>query len=152
MTLTVRQANEHDVPAVVHCARVLHDVTGLKKYGDFDTDYVEFIAGRLIADDAASLVLLALEGAVPIGAAIVSLQSFPFAPLQHANEWLFWVDPLFRKRGIASAFVEAIEKWASAKGARFLILSEMAGHEGMSQFSQAVGFRPFQSMFVREVL
>ena len=150
--ITVRQATSAVVGQIFRFARDLYEATKLERYGDFGEQWVAELSHFLIVNEQNALVLLAEDGEDPLGAAIVTLCPYPFGPSSYANEWLFWVEPKARKSGVASALLAAVEAWAKSKGARHVMLSEMAGEAGMESFCNALGFEKFQTMFAREVL
>lgn len=65
-------------------------------------------------------------------------------PERHATIGYLWVEPMYRRRGIARALVGAIARWAAAiDGVRHFEMPVLAADEEAARFWAALGFRPF---------
>src|SRR4051794_36491738 len=52
-----------------------------------------------------------------------------------------WVDPAFRRVGIGAKLIDALGKWASARGLRKLSLMVTSVNRGAIDFYERIGFR-----------
>ncbi len=67
-------------------------------------------------------------------------------PERHATIGYLWVEPPYRRRGIARALVDAIARWAAAiDGVRHFEMPVLAADDEAARFWAALGFRPFIS-------
>jgi ribosomal protein S18 acetylase RimI-like enzyme len=65
-------------------------------------------------------------------------------PERHATIGYLWVEPPFRRRGIARALVRAIAEWASSQdGVSHFEMPVLAADEAAARFWASLGFRPF---------
>ncbi|GIW13050.1 MAG: hypothetical protein KatS3mg062_0489 [Tepidiforma sp.] len=65
-------------------------------------------------------------------------------PERHATIGYLWVEPPFRRQGIARALVEGIAQWASAiDGISHFEMPVLSADETAARFWAALGFRPF---------
>ncbi|WP_322795986.1 N-acetyltransferase [Tepidiforma sp.] len=65
-------------------------------------------------------------------------------PERHATIGYLWVEPQWRRQGIASALVGELRRWAAAlDGIRHLEMPVLAADSAAVHFWQALGFRPF---------
>lgn len=65
-------------------------------------------------------------------------------PERHATIGYLWVEPRWRRQGIARALVAELRRWAAAlEGVRHLEMPVLAADAAAVHFWQALGFRPF---------
>jgi GNAT superfamily N-acetyltransferase len=118
-----------------------------------DTNSIIIYAEQLIRSDNACLFLASLDGEI-VGMAGALL--YPF----HANlnvliaqETVWWVEPEFRGHGAGPELQEALERWAEANGARFMIMSSQPNLDGdkVNRHLTRVGYQPIDQNHIREI-
>ncbi|WP_322818656.1 GNAT family N-acetyltransferase [Tepidiforma sp.] len=65
-------------------------------------------------------------------------------PERHATIGYLWVEPPFRRRGIARTLVAEVARWAATiDGVRHFEMPVLAADQDAARFWAALGFRPF---------
>ncbi len=65
-------------------------------------------------------------------------------PERHATVGYLWVEPPYRRRGLARALLDAVRAWAIAQdGVSHLEMPVLAADDEAARFWAAMGFRPF---------
>ena len=97
--------------------------------------WVEQADGSVSSHDRATFIAFWSEA--PIGlAALYRMEAYP-----DIGELIqVWIDPEFRKKGVASALMDAVFVWAGANGFKQISAGIMAGNAGAMKFYQRYGF------------
>ncbi|MEO0086285.1 MAG: GNAT family N-acetyltransferase [candidate division WOR-3 bacterium] len=109
---------------------------------------------KLIADPDTFLEVAELEGRIVgiINAGIEPMPDFPQKRrLRSAKVRGIVVLPEFRRRGIATALMEALTAWARAKQADEILLSVYDFNQPAAAFFAALGFAPLSHRLVRRL-
>ena len=87
----------------------------------------------------ASANFIAREGGVDVGLAAIFIE--PNAP-GRTHLVSMWVDPRYRRRGVAHALVDQAVRWAAERQAREVILWVADENTAASTLYERIGFRP----------
>ncbi len=101
---------------------------------------------RLVRDVAAFpgfLVLIAYDGAIPIGLAnaVPGYSTFKARPLLNLHD--IAVLPAYRGRGVAQSLLGALEEEARARGCCKLTLEVLSGNAAAQEAYRRFGFEPY---------
>lgn len=142
----IREAECADVDAIVQMAT---DFLGATRYGTLLThrpSAMRSFAERLIAMEDGG-ILIALDGADPIGLLAMWIYLHPMSGDRIASELVWWVDP--NRRGVGVKLLKRFEEWARVRQAD--ILQMVAPSERVGAFFQAMHYEAVEVMYQRRV-
>ena len=97
-----------------------------------------------------SLGLIAESEGRPIGFAEASIRSYaegaPAGPAAYLEG--IWVEPEWRRRGVARALLEAVEGWARARGLDHLGSDALLANQASHRWHEAAGFGEVERLVV----
>lgn len=145
--MAIRPATPADVPAILPMVAALcaeHEAWDPERYGylpDVVERYRRWLPQR--AEDPRSVLLVAEEGGAVAGFLVGTVEAN--IPIYTLTEFGFihdmWVEPSFRRRGLARALVLAAVERFAALGIRQVRLETATANEGARRMFQACGFR-----------
>lgn len=144
--MTVREATAADVPALVAMGeRFVDDVyPGLLRP---NVEQFARLAAHLIVDGN-SLLLVADDGAGPVGMFGGMVYPHPMSGERIAAELFWWMNP--EARGVAGVkLLHRAEAWARAQGA--VVLQMIAPDATVARFYERVGFSPVETTYQRRL-
>src|SRR5579875_524258 len=92
-------------------------------------------AREIAADGGHEQLFIARDNGIPCGTTYVRMASGV------ARIYAMWVDPAFRRRGIASGLLATATAWAENRGATLLELWVTAGNDGAARLYERAGFQ-----------
>jgi aminoglycoside 6'-N-acetyltransferase I len=106
--------------------------------------------GRLAALDDPYVGFLAFAGDTPVGLIDARVRNYAEgAPdLRAAYVEDLWVEPGFRRAGVARALLAAVEDWARGQGLRWLGSDTEPGNRASRGWHAAAGFREIEQLVV----
>lgn len=147
--VTVRPATPVDAPALYPLWQRARQWNASRdprvRYAPVEADQFAVALQSQIALPTAT-VLLALNGEQLAGFVSGAIEAAgpDRIPDRHATIGYLWVDPPFRRRGIARDLLDALRAWASSQdGVSHLEMPVLAADEDAARFWAAMGFRPF---------
>jgi ribosomal protein S18 acetylase RimI-like enzyme len=81
-----------------------------------DFQHLEFTVDRYFTDQTPLWFVLAEAGKQRIGCMWVGIAIDQITGNRHPNIFLLYVEPAYRRQGIASALMENVERWAKSQG------------------------------------
>lgn len=156
--LVIRRATMADFPAILELAEHLDAPHRAALPDRFQRPEGEIRSrdrtAKLIADPDTFLAVAEIEGRIVavLNSGIEPMPDFPQKrPLRSAKVRGIVVLPEYRRRGIATALMEALEAWAAAKQADEILLSVYDFNRPAAGFFAALGFAPLSHRLMRRL-
>jgi ribosomal protein S18 acetylase RimI-like enzyme len=155
---TVRRAEQRDLAAVGRLgARLLrdhHDFDRLRfiaPRGNTEEGYAWFLGTQLQRDDAAVFVA-EHEGQV-VGYAYAGIEPQSWKELREEAGFIHdvYVDAASRRRGVATALLEAAAGWLAERGMPRILLWTAAPNEAARRLFERLGFRHTMTEMTKEI-
>ena len=157
--VSIRRATTADLPAIGRLGASLlrtHYAFDPQRFmaprGDPESGYAWFLGTQLKEDDVA--VFVAEKSSTVIGYVYAGLEPESWKELRDAAGFIHdvVVVPEARRRGVASALVDAACDWFRAAGAPRVVLWSAEQNEGARQMFARLGFRRTMIEMTRELL
>jgi GNAT superfamily N-acetyltransferase len=155
--VNLRPATLEDGPALLAMVRALHDATKTDRYFELnEDDAAQVIAGSIDNEQACALVAVTGDPkpSPPVAAIMGAIASLPFNhEFRIAQEFVLWVQPSYRGRGVAGMLASAFEKWALEKGASAVVLGFTHGcsESAMGRVCKRRGLSPMESVYIKRL-
>lgn len=152
--VTIRIATREDVPRLVAYGRQFWSETRYFAQGvEYDLDTVIAMTYHLLDE---GVVLFAEDEA----GEVVALMLVIIAPfLMNANyttacEWVFYVEPEYRRSGLGAALMEEAEKILRTHGVKFFTMVSLSNVEpnGAGALYQSLGFELSETNYTKDLL
>jgi hypothetical protein len=153
--MKLRPAMLEDGPVLLSMVRALHDATNTDRYFTLDeSDAAQVIAASIDTEQACALVAVADPNPTPVAAIIGAIASPPFnQKFRLAQEFVLWVQPNYRKSGVAGMLAAAFEKWAAERKADAVVLGFTHGcsESAMGRVCKRRGMLPMESVYIKRL-
>lgn len=157
MPITIRPARRGELGRVNELRRMVNDLHVAGRPAHFKPGFGPELQARLfeVFDSDSFGVIVAAEGAEILGFAVVQYVHRPEGPytlpldFYHVKE--FGVDPVHRRRGIATALVAYMKADAKARDFTRLDLDVWAFNDSALAFYEAAGFTTYRRYMELEV-
>ncbi len=147
--MTLKLATMEDLDRVVKLVEVFVKTSPYKNE-EFDTEKVRQTVRTLLTDKNKGIVILYMNGEVPVGILGGFLTEWVFNRKQIAAELFWWVDPQFRSRK-SLALREAFEFWAKRVGATAIQMSNLGGDEKVARYLERSGYDLFENAHLKRI-
>jgi GNAT superfamily N-acetyltransferase len=162
--VVVRLANLHDREALCSLYREFHEFhvrrlsDRLLSLGDppdtFEGSELYRTLERIIIDDGSAVFVVEVAGQ-PVGFAEVYIREDEPNPLRVGRRYAYlqslMVGEEYRRQGMGTRLVEAVQLWAKGRGATEMRVETWEFGEGPLEFYEGVGYRTLRRMLVREL-
>jgi ribosomal protein S18 acetylase RimI-like enzyme len=155
---TIRRAGERDLEAVGRLgARLLrdhHDFDRLRfmaPRGNTEEGYAWFLGTQLQRDDA--VVFVAERSGAVVGYVYAGIEPQSWKELRDEAGFVHdvYVDSTARRRGVATALLEAAAAWLAERGMPRIVLWTAAPNEPARRLFERLGFRHTMTEMTREL-
>ena len=102
------------------------------------------------ADDAILLVA-ELDGVGPAGIALANTATDYFTHERHGHLSIIIVSEVGEGRGVGRALLDAVDRWAAARGYRFVTLNVFSGNGRARSFYERAGYGEDTVRYVKEL-
>jgi ribosomal protein S18 acetylase RimI-like enzyme len=156
--LIIRRAEERDLEAVGRLgARLLRDhhefdrLRFMAPRGNTESGYAWFLGTQLQRDDAA--VFVAEREAQVVGYVYAGIEPQSWKELREEAGFIHdvYVDAAARRRGVATALLEAAADWLAGRGMPRIVLWTAAGNESARRLFERLGFRHTMTEMTKEI-
>lgn len=130
--ITIRIASEKDAPELARLNAAFNDVY----------EPPEALAPRLADPERAETPLIATRACRAIGFAALRIVPALFYAAPYAELTELYVDPAYRRQGIASRLIALAERLARDRGARTLTILTGADNHSARALYRALGYQP----------
>lgn len=148
-------AKEQDLEAVVMLYREMFTEQARVRPDFFRPGEPSSAYLRQLLESGKSDVLLAVEGKLPVGFAVVHARETPrldcFVPRCYAILEDLFVSREYRGQGTGKALAQGAEDWSRARGLEFLELDVLTDNKTALGLYQAQGFQPFMMNLRRQL-
>lgn len=151
--MIIREAAEHDIPALLDMGRRFFEVSGYASLTRYDSQSMEGTLRGLICDRN-GILLVADTGNEIAGMAGGLIYPFYFAHSHRTGQELFWwVDPDNHGGGLGPRLLERMEQTAKEKGARSFVMGALAAQrpEQTGALYRRRGYAPTEHLYIREL-
>jgi GNAT superfamily N-acetyltransferase len=148
--MTIRDATEADVDAIVAMSSKFYATTNYRSYASMDADTVASLV-RMLIDT--SIMLVAEDAGEVIGMAGLVVAPFLFnASIKGAHEVVWYVSPDSRGNGAGKELLMTIEQQAKAKGCRIIQMLTLATSPVQAgQYYERAGYAHSETCYTKEV-
>lgn len=146
----IRPAAESDTKAA---ARLCVQVNPLRESGESGSVgfWERFFLGALHSEDAALIVAEARSQIIGFAYAEIEHSSDDCVKGPYASFDLLGVDPLWRKKGIARALIDAVENWSRSKGMSVIQLAVAESNLSAFKLYESLGYRTVMRKMQRKL-
>ena len=151
--VTIHQAKPEDVDRLVAYGEKFWSQTRYFKAGvDYDIDTVTAVTNNLL-DEGVVLYARDVDNNI-IALMLVIIAPFPMnVNYLMACEWVFYVDPAFRRGGLGVKLIKTAEKLLIARQVTFFTMVSLINvtPEAANQLYQSLGFEHSESSYTKEI-
>lgn len=151
--MTIREAIERDIPALLEMGRRFFAVSGYEPLTCYDSRSMEKTLRSLLSDGN-GILLVAETGGGIAGMAGGMIYPFYFADSHMTGQELFWwVDPEYRGGGPGPKLLEHMERTAREKGAQSFVMGALAARrpDRTGALYRRRGYVPMEHLYIREL-
>lgn len=156
-TCAIRPAKPGDEPEVIRLfaeAQEHHVALAPDVFRPVTDEDLRELLGGMTSQDSMSVLVAELDGVI-CGFALLGIREAPASPLLQPRRWVeieaLGVSPQYRGRGIGSALMSAVERWAADRNVSRLQLGVWESNAGALRLYERLGFTTARRMLAREV-
>lgn len=150
----IRLATLADKNQAIKLLKDSREGAGFDKAGSFsfpfDPAYAERFFLRHINNDA-SIAIVHDVGGVAQGLLTGIVYEHEYGPVRLAKETMWWIDPAHRGGTAAIKMLDAFERWARDKSAKFVGVAGMGEQPHVGVIYERRGFRPAELHYLKEI-
>jgi len=147
-----RVATMEDLEDVYDMAKEFYEASPYATTHEFSEARVkEVIRIYLSAPLNEAVVVLMLDGELPVGMIAGVNTANLFSEGSQAIEQVWWVDPPHRKTRASITLLMLFEEWAKEIGAKYCVMSSIPELTELSRLFEGVGFRLKEQSYLKEV-
>lgn len=116
-----------------------------------DYQHLEFTVDRYFTPQTPLWFVLAEDGAVQIACMWVGIAIDQITGKRHPNIFLLYVEPAYRRQGIARALMQNVERWAKSQGYTQIGLQVFTTDRPAISLYEKLGYRTRSISMMREL-
>lgn len=150
----IRLATLADKNRAIKLLKDSREGAGFDKAGGFafpfDPAYAEWFFFRHLDNDHSIAIVHDVNG-VAQGLLTGIVYEHEYGPVRVAKETMWWIDPAHRGGTAAPRMLDAFERWARAKFAKFVGVAGMGAEPRVGVLYERCGYRPAELHYLKEL-